>query len=656
RPATDQCSHDESNGDRSSHDASRARASAHSVSLIRRPSLGGRIVLWVAIILGMGPGGAYLFRVTQAIFAHDAANLSGESASDVADQPAESGTNAEPTWDLTQQAADAWMVVERPAQSDPSAANPQTSSATPDDGPVPVFNLDAVRTPIQLLGGVDGISPEALDALATHTALSPTPVTAEQSAQTPPTSLTPTEDKIAQSREQWPGRDEEYFIKSVPAPLAPPADSEPVPAVTFPQRNAVAGPPQEPLKPALPNRPVESTIDELATQPVFVDVPAANSAPLEGALAGMSSIGAHAAGCNSAACEGGAAPVCGIHCNGECACQDLRWKDSWMIPWEVFAQGEYIGPSRMPHVPEYRLRVDDQIEFVFRLTGEKSAGPYRINTGDNLRIESLTSENLNREVLVQPDGTISLSHLGQVLVAGRTIEEVRSDLEARYAPLVRNPSMTVTPIKVNSVLEELRATVDGRFGNGGQSRIARVTPEGTVQLPAIGSVPAHGLTLSELRAEIQYRYAEIVNGLEVTPILHERAPRYVYVLGEVRAPGRYTLEGPTSLMQAVALAGGWNVGANLTQVVVFRRDDCWRLMATRVGIRRPLYGKDPCPDGEIWLRDSDIVVVPKSPILVVDEFIDLVFTRGVYGVVPFSTNLSYVRNLSGGAASVVPVP
>lgn len=104
------------------------------------------------------------------------------------------------------------------------------------------------------------------------------------------------------------------------------------------------------------------------------------------------------------------------------------------------------------------------------------------------------------------------------------------------------------------------------------------------------------------------------------------------------------------------MAGGWNVGANLTQVVVFRRDECWRMMATKVGLRKPLYGKDPCPDGELWLRDSDIVVVPKSPILVADEFIDLVFTHSMYGVIPFSTNLSYVRNLTGGEASIVPVP
>jgi polysaccharide export outer membrane protein len=73
----------------------------------------------------------------------------------------------------------------------------------------------------------------------------------------------------------------------------------------------------------------------------------------------------------------------------------------------------------------------------------------------------------------------------------------------------------------------------------------------------------------------------------------------------------------------------------LRQVVVFRRGDDWRLMATKIDIHGALYGKRPCPADEIWLNDSDIIVVPKHPVQVADDWIDLVFTRGLYGVVPF---------------------
>ncbi len=125
-------------------------------------------------------------------------------------------------------------------------------------------------------------------------------------------------------------------------------------------------------------------------------------------------------------------------------------------------------------------------------------------------------------------------------------------------------------------------------------------------------------------------------------MLSQRAPRNVFVLGEVRNPGRYSLEGPTTVMQAIALAGSWNIGANLRQIVIFRRGDDWRLMATTVNLQGAmLFANQPCPPGELWVSDSDVILVPKGPLLLTDEYINLVFTRGIYGVVPFSTNYSW---------------
>ena len=60
-------------------------------------------------------------------------------------------------------------------------------------------------------------------------------------------------------------------------------------------------------------------------------------------------------------------------------------------------------------------------------------------------------------------------------------------------------------------------------------------------------------------------------------------------------------------------------------------------MATMLDVRGALLGRRPCPADEIWLRDGDIVVVPKSDILLKDDFINLVFTRGLYGLLPGQT-------------------
>lgn len=317
------------------------------------------------------------------------------------------------------------------------------------------------------------------------------------------------------------------------------------------------------------------------------------------------------------------------------------WGTAQPLDWQPYLQGEYVGRARTAHVPEYRLRVDDVLEFVFRLTREETTKPYQLNVGDEIRVESFTDASLNRDLLIQPDGTITLRLVGQVKATRQTVVQLRERIEQLYAKYYKIPAITVTPLRVNTKLEDLRATVDARAGVGGQTRQARVTPEGTIALPAIGNVPVQGLSLNELKHELDERYAAEVEGIEVTPVLLTRAPRHVYVLGEVRTPGRYLLEGPTTVMQSLAMAGGWNVGANTRQIVVFRRGDDWRLLATMLDLRGALYGKAPAPSDELWVDDSDVILVPKSPILVADDYINLVFTRGLYGVAPFNVGTSF---------------
>ena len=82
--------------------------------------------------------------------------------------------------------------------------------------------------------------------------------------------------------------------------------------------------------------------------------------------------------------------------------------------------------------PEYRLRVDDQISFLFRLTREETDKPYLINVGDEFQVESFTDANLNRNLLVQPDGTVTLRLLGQVKATKLTVAKLRDKIEELY--------------------------------------------------------------------------------------------------------------------------------------------------------------------------------------------------------------------------------
>lgn len=346
----------------------------------------------------------------------------------------------------------------------------------------------------------------------------------------------------------------------------------------------------------------------------------------------------------------GERPLCGVHESMPNGCKDCKepgWKDARTIPWQAFGPGEYVGPSRFQHVPEYRLRVDDQIDFVYRLTRAELSHPYKLEVGDTFKIESINNPEINREVHVQPDGNITVLMLPPVRAARRTLLEVKKDLEEKYTIVLRKPSLTLSPVKVGTRLEDLRASVDNRFGSGGQGINTRVMPDGMIRLPAIGSVPAQGLTLDELKLEVDERYHDVVAGIEVTPILQQRANRFVYVLGEVRTPGKFTLDQPTSVLMALAMAGHSTIGGNNREVVVFRRADDWKLMATRLDLNGAILGKKPSPSDEIWLRDSDVIVVPKSALWRLDNFIELAFTRGIYAIAPANTFFVQKNTFSG---------
>ncbi len=72
-----------------------------------------------------------------------------------------------------------------------------------------------------------------------------------------------------------------------------------------------------------------------------------------------------------------------------------------------------------------------------------------MQVGDTLRVDSITNAELNREVIVQPDGNISLLMLGSVRAARRSVTELAKDLDVKYRDAgVRNPALTVSQSKL----------------------------------------------------------------------------------------------------------------------------------------------------------------------------------------------------------------
>jgi polysaccharide export outer membrane protein len=141
------------------------------------------------------------------------------------------------------------------------------------------------------------------------------------------------------------------------------------------------------------------------------------------------------------------------------------------------------------------------------------------------------------------------------------------------------------------------------------TRTVQVDANGEFILPIVGRVPAVGKTADELAdyltQKLQGRY---LKDPLITVVVKEAVKNRVTVDGAVVKPGVYALNGPTTLMQAVALANGPDARvANMRRVTVFRGSDGQRGAQT-YDLSKIRDGKAPDP----LVQPDDIVVVEAS--------------------------------------------
>lgn len=79
----------------------------------------------------------------------------------------------------------------------------------------------------------------------------------------------------------------------------------------------------------------------------------------------------------------------------------------------------------------------------------QGANDYRLNPGDVLQISVWNEDNLEREVLVRPDGGISFPLVGDVAAAARTITDVQEAIRTRLESYVPDAVVTVAVLSVS---------------------------------------------------------------------------------------------------------------------------------------------------------------------------------------------------------------
>jgi polysaccharide export outer membrane protein len=134
-----------------------------------------------------------------------------------------------------------------------------------------------------------------------------------------------------------------------------------------------------------------------------------------------------------------------------------------------------------------------------------------------------------------------------------------------------------------------------------------VLPDGQITFPLIGKVEAAGKKVSQLKEEMESKLARYVTDLVLSVEVKQINSMTIYVIGRVNAPGRFALNGNVSVLQALAIAGGFTPFANRDKVKIFRQDGG----KTKV---LPFRYSDVA-DGKkleenIMLHRGDVIVVP----------------------------------------------
>ena len=169
------------------------------------------------------------------------------------------------------------------------------------------------------------------------------------------------------------------------------------------------------------------------------------------------------------------------------------------------------------------------------------------------------------------------------------------------------------------------------FGVDQLARTVRVNSFGMVSLPLIGSVSVGGMTAAEAERAIARKLAEnYLQDPQVSVFIKEYTNQRVTIEGAVQKPGIYPLRGQTTLLRAIAVAGGQGSLSDLGNIVIYRADSTGLRTGTTYDIEKIRRGEQDDPA----VLNDDVVVVNRSPARVV--FKDSLFRDVLDAINPFS--------------------
>jgi polysaccharide export outer membrane protein len=130
-----------------------------------------------------------------------------------------------------------------------------------------------------------------------------------------------------------------------------------------------------------------------------------------------------------------------------------------------------------------------------------------------------------------------------------------------------------------------------------------VRPDGKISFPLIGELQASGLTPEQLGKDITAALTKLINGPEVTVSLVSVNSKRYYIDGEVNKTGEFKLVTPTTILEALSIAGGFREFAKTTKIRILRGATMLKFNYKEVS-----HGKKM--EQNILLENGDHIIVP----------------------------------------------
>ena len=140
------------------------------------------------------------------------------------------------------------------------------------------------------------------------------------------------------------------------------------------------------------------------------------------------------------------------------------------------------------------------------------------------------------------------------------------------------------------------------------SRTVPVRPDGKISFLLIGELQVSGLTALKVQRMVAERLKEYISDPEVAVIVQDVKSRTFAVLGKVAKPGSYELGKPTTVLEAIAIAGGFLDFAKASKVYIIRPRGNGSSDTLHFDYKKVIKGHNP--EQNVELKSGDTIIVP----------------------------------------------